>query len=134
MPAKYRSADWDSLVGWWTSELVGVNSAAYRSTPLRPEEASAFVRDDGVKAERCVYYLLFFIGPLFPESLDYAGCQIGGKGAGSGSGQDVHWVVDAQVEAGEGDEEGRKEGGDSQGAGQVFVEQEGRREGGGGVA
>ena len=41
--------------------------------------------------------------------------------------------MDAQVEAGEGDEEGRKEGGDSQGAGQVFIEQEGRREGGRGV-
>ena len=22
LSAKYRSADWDSLVGWWTSELV----------------------------------------------------------------------------------------------------------------
>lgn len=65
LPAIYRSADWDSLVGWWTSELVGVNSAAYRSTPLRPEEASAFIQDDGLKAERCVYYLLFFIGSLF---------------------------------------------------------------------
>lgn len=64
LSAKYRSADRDSLVGWWTSELVGVNSAAYRSTPLRPEEASAFVQDDGLKAERCLYYLLLFIGPL----------------------------------------------------------------------
>ena len=42
--------------------------------------------------------------------------------------------MDAQIEPGEGDEEGRKEGGDSQGAGQVFIEQEGRRKGGGGVA
>ena len=42
--------------------------------------------------------------------------------------------MDAQIEAGEGDEEGRKEGGDSQGTGQVFIEQEGRRKGGGGVA
>ena len=50
LTAIYRSADRDL--------------GAFQSLTMFTEILHC-VQDDGVKAERCVYYLLFFIGPLF---------------------------------------------------------------------